>query len=594
MFDKVKERFNNVYQLVEMIGDSKIKEKAKFLKARISSPDSYVVMLGETSSGKTTLLNGLLNEHVLHTSVQPSTACVVEIFFDNEKESNEYFAINKNATIEAINKDVFIQISKNPDENLSRLRLKASSPLHGLGNLRLFDTPGYGSIIDNHEEVLNSFIPESNMLVYVVSYKVGIQQDDFNFLRYAYELLNEDIEIVVVINRCPEDTLCKNDRRVSEIKGYVEDLLHKKTNVFLVSNCNVSEDEYPLPQCNDLWNFIQETISSKKAIEKLENSFNSYIDDLIFECETYIEKMAIQAKLNKDEYLFLKTEIDNMITDIIQIKDEIIIPDFDELIEQFPSKFEKAKINIEGILHNKIESGEKIKQDEITSFVTKHMLPLETKKQVSEIEFFIQTKVESINKKVDDALNKEFVKFQQTIKIHFNDLTLKAIESLASKPLKGLLETGINSYFKQFAGKGGTGIANGASHLLKKAGDTFGKTFSIETHNQLKHVLSKIGATSAKAVGIAVSVIIEALFMIVESLTWQSKLKKSVSKGINKWYSDVVPMVEKSLIDLKNENLHLLDTKIEMLKDEFSKTQDTVDMIEIEKLETFLKKIKEV
>ena len=36
---------------------------------------------------------------------------------------------------------------------------------------RIFDTPGYGSIVAEHEEVLKDFLPNSDFVVYTINYK---------------------------------------------------------------------------------------------------------------------------------------------------------------------------------------------------------------------------------------------------------------------------------------------------------------------------------------------------------------------------------------------------------------------------------------
>ena len=54
----------------------------------MDNPKSYVMLLGETSSGKSTILNGLLGCACLPAASSPTTGEVVEI---EENKSDQYF-----------------------------------------------------------------------------------------------------------------------------------------------------------------------------------------------------------------------------------------------------------------------------------------------------------------------------------------------------------------------------------------------------------------------------------------------------------------------------------------------------------------------
>ena len=88
-FSDLKKKHEIIQKLIDAINDEELSTLSKFMRSRISSPESYVTMLGETSSGKTTLINGLLNERLLKTSAVPTTGAIVEVLFDSEVTSPE-------------------------------------------------------------------------------------------------------------------------------------------------------------------------------------------------------------------------------------------------------------------------------------------------------------------------------------------------------------------------------------------------------------------------------------------------------------------------------------------------------------------------
>ena len=127
MFEEVKRKFEAVNSLAEKTGVSEIIELSKFLKDRINHPDSYVTMLGETSSGKTTLLNGFLGGNYLYTSVKPSTGAIIELEHTPEEVTDQYYAILRDAKAAKLSREDFIEYSKTPRDNIKRLWMKTRS-----------------------------------------------------------------------------------------------------------------------------------------------------------------------------------------------------------------------------------------------------------------------------------------------------------------------------------------------------------------------------------------------------------------------------------------------------------------------------------
>ena len=454
--------------------------------------------------------------------------------------------------------------------------------------MRLFDTPGYGSVIEKHEEVLAEFLPESNIIVYVVAYKVGIQQDDFNFINYVSEIITDDTEFVLVINRVPEH-VGTGDRRVTEIKRYVSDLLHKTPKTFLVPDILCENDEYPLPGCDKLWAYIKQNITSEGYQRQLEKSFEGYVFGLYERCKVYITRKALEKKLDRDEKDILIKELENVIAQFERAKDELVKPAFEELATAMPSKLSRAKRHVTDVIHEKIDASSMARQQEIVAFVNSHMLQFETKKQVDEVRFYIDAKLNTLNRQIEDLLNQCIQRIEHTIELHFSAEAANMAKNLVKKTAANVLEQSLLGYFKQFAGRGGTGIANGAKHLLKKFGDLFGRKFARETHNQLARTLSKIGATSAKAVGIAVCVIVEVVFLIVDGATWQNNLKKKVAEGVEKWHDEVITAIQDDLKELERENLALIDEYIDGLrKDICGSSENDLDDEKIDELSALL------
>ena len=63
-----------------------------------------------------------------------------------------------------------------------------------------------------------------------------------------------------------------------------------------------------------------------------------------------------------------------------------------------------------------------------------------------------------------------------------------------------------------------------------------------------------------KAVGVAVAVVTELLFVVYELATWKRKLKNKVADGLEKWQKDTIDIVIDDLHKLREENIETIRT----------------------------------
>lgn len=595
MNNKLIEKYNLVNSLVEKIDDEGLNVLSKFLKNRIMNVDSYVMMLGETSSGKSTIINGLMQENVLFVSSAPSTGAITEVEFKVDVKENEFYAINKDATIEEVDYSMFNELLKEPDNELERVKLVTKSSKYKLDNMRLFDTPGYGSIVKEHEEILKEFIPNSDVIIYTVNYRIGIQENDYAFLGFLKELIRDDVKILLLINRCPAK-VSESDRRVAEILRYVNDILHEDIPVFFVETERLEdEDAYPLPQASALWSYVEKLIISPEREKALEEVFSGYILELFYKCEAEIENKYQNIKLSQE----LKDDIRNyskrFADNVNSLIPNEIIPTFDRLKKSMPKELDIAKGKAEKKVITSIENVDKISMDEMIPYVNNHLLPFSIQQETLEVKRYLEIELNDLNDKINDYLNTQLMEFNNEVSICFSTATELAAKGMGKKIGNKALAVGLTKYFVSFGGAGGAGagVANAASHALKVAGDLFGKTFKRETHNALKHTLSKIGATSLRAISTAAVVIIELATVIVDYNTWQSKLKTRVTKAIDEWYYETLNNIQEDLEKLKTENMDTLNAIVAEEIERYNYKEEIPNETETLKLIDMLDEIKQ-
>lgn len=585
MFEEQLKRLEALDPLIQATGDKEMEVLSSFLYERISNPDSYVVFLGETSSGKSSIINGLFGKVILPVKANPSTGCITEIELSPNVQQNEYWVIYNNATIKKIDFESFRHLCETPTENVNRLRLRYKWDKGNLRNMRVFDTPGYGSIVEKHEEILKDFLPNSDVVVYVVDYRIGIQNEDFAFLMSFNELVREDVEVVLVINRC--DNLQSDDRKICEITRYVNDIISRKPKVFCLPVFVPEEgQEYAMPQCPQLWEYLDMVVDSDYRKEKIREAFEGYIVDLYHKCDSIIQSRYITAKMSDDEFNEISRKQKEYADKIRQAIPLYIEPTFEKMKKSVPSQFGNAGARIVSDLEREVDIAHKNDMDDMIAFTKVHLIPYTIKHESQEIQSYLETELNDLNEKVDDYIQKERISFNNEIEICLHSNVEIAAGNLVNKLLqKGGVGT-LGKYFVKFGGAGGAnaGIANAASHTLKQIGDLFGKTFSKETHNALKHFLSKVGATSMKAVGAAVAVFAELLFYGIQLATWQHSLKKAIRKGVDNWKQETLPMVLEDLDKLKKVNIQTINEIAEEI-------ESTIDSEKSNEAEQFYKEV---
>ena len=574
MYTSLLNKIDILEPLIEATGKPQLMDKAKFLYDRISNPESYVVLLGETSSGKSSIINGLIGTQLLPVKASPSTAAISEIVFKQELQESQYYAISKDAKMRKISELDFRAQCEIPGKDLARLRAQIHTGNPNLNNLRIFDTPGYGAIVEEHEEVLKDFIPNSDIIIYTVSYKVGIQDYDYSFLGFLRELLREDVTIILVINRCPAGIDVNTNPRIREIQSYVSDLLTIEPQVFCIENiAAIDGSGHAMPACPELWDYVGRQISTEVRKKMLYNAFDGYIHDLYNECDNVVQLKYKEALLSEDECRQIRMAQRDFAERIRLATKELVEPAFSHLTSKLPCLLTDTETRINRSIIQKISEADRLGKDEMVAYTNSHLLPFTIKREMGEVIQYIDVELSDLNNQLEDYIQKEVIRFQDKIEVILDSNLDKAIKSIAQEYIKRILSSSLNSYFLMYAGVAGIrgGVANAASHALKVVGKWFGKTFSKQTHVMMQ----RIGAAAAKGLGVAIAVVTELLFEAYDLIVWKGKLEDKVKEGVHKWKEDTIPMVIKDMEELMENNISTLYEIAKQMEDGIEETPAT-------------------
>lgn len=171
-------------------------------------------LVGAFSSGKTTLINALLNEKLFAVEVNPETALPVEISYAPTAQFIGFTSKGQShkMSAQAVAKQQFDSLL--PDGWLEA-KLPAKN-LQSISELTLVDMPGWDSGIDQHSKAIDAYLGRSLAYCLVVSADEGNLRDSLR--NFVQELSIHKMPALVVITKADK----KPQEDIDSVKDQIE------------------------------------------------------------------------------------------------------------------------------------------------------------------------------------------------------------------------------------------------------------------------------------------------------------------------------------------------------------------------------------
>jgi len=583
VFETCIKRQEKIDSIVETLNIEDIKFKNLLVKDRIMNPSHFVVMLGETSAGKSTLINSLLSKKALPESVKPTTGVVTEVVIsDNEEE--KLLKIKRDANVEVIEKENFDKFTIKPADDIHRLRYVGQSKNHKYSGIRVFDTPGYGSLVDYHEDVLKEFIPESDFIVYVVSYRVGLNDDDYQFLKYVGEVIGNKVEVVLAVNMCPSN-VGEHNKRIIEIQKSVNECIHNDVKVFCIESSKEKN-----PDASVLWNYIHERVNNLEMKKELGETLKNYQDYILGECEIKVNSKIANIESQNNDI----AERKKLTKEFAERKEEItgvLERGFTKIIVKSIKLIDKSAIDIKEDVTKYIADETKwTKREETYSLMQHYYVPKLTTEETENILTYIEDEVILLDKTIEDMMNKTAATLEDKVKINI---------PCYSEVMEGILKKHVGDEIKQAAGQmfrsaqeNGSAFENADiySRNLKKLENSLTKHGNIG----LAKIIKAIRATSIKGITRYLSVFTESVIYIYDAITWQTKINEMSMEAIDNWAKDVENAIRKYVDQLKESNRNEVKALFDELAEEFKEDENECTVKEDIDYDTLIKLKREI
>lgn len=156
------------------------------LRQRLYGRELIISVIGKFKSGKSSLINGLLDEELLPTGIIPLTTVVTEIRRGKSFKAIVSFTNGEEKEVRQSDLLDYISEQKNPDneKQVSMVKLwTTQSPFDS--DITLVDTPGVGSVHLHNTETSQAYIEKSDAVLFLLSVDSPISQIELDFLLKA-------------------------------------------------------------------------------------------------------------------------------------------------------------------------------------------------------------------------------------------------------------------------------------------------------------------------------------------------------------------------------------------------------------------------
>lgn len=385
------EKFEQIKDIVLKYGlstekiDKSIKDISNF---KVTTP-----IIGGFSTGKSSLINFLLNDELLLTGITPETALPAEISFGND--TVEYVSENGNFTTSI--DDYKIKRTSLQGVNLVRISLN-NDFLKTIPTVKIVDMPGFDSGYEVHNRAINDYLPNSLAYIITISADEGTLRE--SIINFLCELKLSDIPIFVVITK--SDKVMPDD--LDEIVSHIDDILRNQLKLQDVKIIVTSAlDDENSDNLKEIFNQLQ-----KQSDDIFIQNFSNKLYYELLNVQEYLQSCLNRKDLSSEQLIQDMETLEQSISELqngLSKEKEKFKHQTDRCIESIKNKVKSDLVNSSSTLENILLQGNDI--SEKVNFIVRNSITTEINRQ-------FEPKVKQYLKNIDNVLSSNFMKLEGT------------------------------------------------------------------------------------------------------------------------------------------------------------------------------------
>ena len=374
-------------EIAEYLKSDKVADELKVLERRLQDDNVTLTLplVGEFSSGKTSLINALTDSKQLEIATKPTTATIYLLHFGQDRQyATIHRADGSEETVAAIGSLKNSELADVPLIDIYDTSTRVPR------DLILVDTPGLSSPDARHKDALIRFLPEADAILMTVDCN---QQITKSLLRFIEESNLAGRKVYLIVTKC--DTKPASDRE--SIKRYIAD--NSKLPMEHIVCASAQQDDLA-----EFYALIKQLSQSKREIlaaairgrlESLKEELKKEVNETLKLPNTAEELKEKRAELERQEEE-IEREIKHLISSvrcsIDDVSDEVVRSYQDLLFRRLDALINQRADNMTAEANTIIQSASlKVMTDYRRKIVQ------EVSKQTAKASSFIQSAVNRLD-----------------------------------------------------------------------------------------------------------------------------------------------------------------------------------------------------
>lgn len=336
MDSKIKKLRENLEKMASM--KHKYGLTASSIETYIKDTEHFQVvtpLIGEFSTGKSSLINTLLDRKLLGEGIEPKTAVPTEICYGSQEQAVIYA---KDGNKKTVSLEDFQNMELSVEE-VKKVQLHIDAPfLNEIDSVKIVDMPGYNSGIELHNRAIDDYLPNSQ--AYILTFQARtptIQEDMANFLK---ELKLHEVPVYLMITKAKSVLEQELKDCVEHIKADAQKYLGLSDVNIGVTNAKGKDKDIA---------FFEESLRdiAKQSKKIFANDMEIHLAKEGKDLAIYLQTSLKQTDLNPSE---LEAEIDSAQHNLKSLQDKL-----ENLRNEFNRQLDTCVSNIKGSLASSLD-----------------------------------------------------------------------------------------------------------------------------------------------------------------------------------------------------------------------------------------------
>ncbi|UAM96696.1 dynamin family protein [Polaribacter litorisediminis] len=262
-----------------------------------------VPIVGDFSTGKSSLLNALMSKEILPTGIRPETAVSYELYYAPIEVAELYRNGSEisNCKLESI-KGLDVKPGDIVKVYVDNLKIKT---LYNEG-ITLVDMPGSDSGVEAHQKAILSYLKEGSAFITLVDIEQGSIKG--SNLKFMQEILSYNLSSAVLVTKCDKKTVTEQDKIKNFIIEQVKRYDKSNSSVGMVSAMDSNIGDF------------EKVISDLDSASLFYDRFQPLVSAFMNQWQEWLQLEANVISKNKEE---LQLKLANLKESAERAKEEI-------------------------------------------------------------------------------------------------------------------------------------------------------------------------------------------------------------------------------------------------------------------------------